>query len=178
MPLIDNIKIDLSDFHKSRIQRIDDFDYSKVARKVSKDLGGLPGSYLADGIENLKLYYVVALLDPLNAHAVSRPVDPFWHSHTLFTRDYIGFCKSVFGQYVHHEPLDEADVEMVEKVDKLYDYTVEIYREMFRRFDSSWWSDRDIRAFGPVCLHQELVEPDIRAEAKFPAAAVAQIGRT
>ncbi len=87
MALIDNIAVEVNDFQRTRIQEIDYFDYSKVSMKVANDLDGVTSSYLAAGIENLKMYYVVALIDPLNAHAVSRSVDPLWHAHVLFTRD-------------------------------------------------------------------------------------------
>src|SRR5689334_1369343 len=82
--LLKSIKLKLSAFHGKKVEEIDDFDYRPVAKKVNRDLGGVPQTYLDQGIENLKRYYVVALLDPANRHAVSRQVDPFWHAHVLF----------------------------------------------------------------------------------------------
>lgn len=31
-------------------------------------------------------------------------IDQVWHTHILFTRDYIAFCDKVFGEYAHHVP--------------------------------------------------------------------------
>lgn len=169
MSLIDSIKVRLTDFHKERIKMIDEFDYSKVRSKVDKDMGGVPKSYLDKGIENLKKYYVVALLDPKNKHAVSRPVDPFWHSHVLFTKDYQKFCKDIFGGYIHHEPLDENNSIEVKKVENLYDYTIDLYDDMFENLDKEWWpKDRFSGNIRVVCLHMEITNPTILENALFP----------
>jgi hypothetical protein len=169
MALVDNIKIELDDFQRHRLQLIDDFDYSKVKWKVSDDLSGLPDTYLRQGIENLKLYYAVALLDPLNAHAVSAPVDPFWHAHVLFSKDYISFCNQTYGGYVHHQPLDQNDRDAVAMVRRLYTYTIEIYRQMFHSYDTDWWGDTgEIRALRLVCLHMLIKEPELMQRARFP----------
>lgn len=34
----------------------------------------------------------------------SREVDEVWHTHILFTQDYINFCNQLIGKYVHHMP--------------------------------------------------------------------------
>jgi hypothetical protein len=150
MALIDNIAVEIDDFHRSRIEIIDNFDYSKVKAKVANDLGGVTEAYIQDGIENLKLYYVVALLDPLNAHAVSRAVDPFWHAHVLCTREYGRFCREVYDQYVHHEPLDEDNQDEVAKVAELYAYTRDQYGKIFKTTSSEWWGSQTPFAARPI----------------------------
>lgn len=137
--IIDTIKINLKPIHIEKITQIDDFDFSKTAKKVSEDTGIVDESYLKDGIENLKRYYIVALLDPLNEHAVSETVDPFWHSHILHTKDYMKFCQDIFGQFIHHQPLDKEDKVEFEKVEDLYQYTIGIYEKIFKTLDNRWW---------------------------------------
>lgn len=56
MQLIDNIKLSLSDFHIDRVNKIDNFDYSSIAKKVNHEAHGLTSKYLLEGIENLKRY--------------------------------------------------------------------------------------------------------------------------
>ncbi len=167
MALIDNIAVEVNDFQRTRIQAIDDFDYSKVSMKVANDLDGVTSSYLAAGIENLKMYYVVALLDPLNAHAVSRSVDPFWHAHVLFTRDYGKFCRDVYDQYVHHEPLDEEDTGKVETVKALYSYTLTQYDSIFKSVDRDWWGSQTPLASRPICFHYLISDPEVSKHALF-----------
>lgn len=167
MSLIDNIAIPVSEFHAERIRKIDDFDYGKVAKKVSMSLEGVTPSYVQQGIENLKLYYVIALLDPLNAHAVSKTVDPFWHAHILFTKDYINFCDDVFGQYIQHDPLDQDDSARVAHIANLYDYTLSLYGKIFKQVNPEWWPPQTMAAYRTECGHMEINTPAIRAAALF-----------
>ncbi|PPK66036.1 hypothetical protein B0F88_11868 [Methylobacter tundripaludum] len=139
MSLLDQIKVEVPNEYKEAIQFIDDFDYEPILKKVSKDLHGPTKKYVFEGIENLKRYYVVALLDAQNPHAVSRPVDPFWHVHVLFSREYFRFCEEVFGAYVHHIPLDHDDSKAVSHVKKVYEYTLKKHHEIFKQVDEEWW---------------------------------------
>lgn len=166
MRLVDQIKLKLSDFHREKVNLIDDFDYSNVVKKVQEEFGvTLTDRYLEEGINNLKRYYVVALLDPTNRHAVSAYVDPFWHVHVLFTREYADFCESIYGQFVHHTPLIREDKKMVSHVRDLYNYTVDVYEDIFYEVDKNWWpvlaKDKEI------CYHMEIYAEDIRARALF-----------
>lgn len=168
MSLLDNIKVKLSPFHQEKVRMIDRFDYGDIQKKVSRDLNGVAEPYLKTGIENLKLYYVVALLDPLNRHAVSKCVDPFWHAHVLFTRSYRDFCRGIFGHYIHHEPLDPDDKRMVRHVARLYRYTLTIYAKMFKKVEATWWPKLDGAAHGPICYHMPLHDKEIMENAVFP----------
>lgn len=165
------IKIDVSSFHREKLTQIDEFDYSKVLKKVGRDHGGLTDRYLSEGEFALKQYYAVALLDPLNEHAVSKLVDPFWHVHILFTKEYMNFCNSIFGGYIHHTPLDPDDTKEVKRVGKLYDYTLTTYKKIFSDIDESWWpkvgSDMVGLANRIVCLHMLVQDPEIMAHALF-----------
>jgi hypothetical protein len=173
MSLLESVQLKIDPLHIEKINQIDNFDFSKTAKKVNHDLHGLTSDYLRDGIENLKKYYVVALLDPLNPHAVSRYVDPFWHAHILHTNEYMEFCESIFGQYIHHKPLDSDDLNEVKEITTLYSYTKEIYQKMFRNISSQWWpavNQVDYgHAFGPmVCKHMLISNEAIRAKSLFP----------
>lgn len=39
-----------------------------------------------------------------NLAMCSKEVDEIWHTHILFTRDYMKFCRKGIGDYVHHVP--------------------------------------------------------------------------
>jgi hypothetical protein len=150
-----------------KLHLIDCFDYSPVVRRVGKEKGVRDEVYLAQGVENLKRYYAVALLDPLNQHAVSASVDPFWHNHILFTHEYVEFCDSVFGQYIHHKPLDADDLPEVQRVRELYAYTREVYRMMFSSVDQTWWPDSADNPEVVVCTHQAVSSAKLVRVARF-----------
>lgn len=150
-------KINLSAKQIKQIEMIDshiDADSERIKMLVAKDSleRGIKCTeeYLNEGIFNLKLYYVVALLDPINEHAVSEMVDPFWHSHILLTRRYHDFCSSIFEQYLHHEPLNKESTNEVAHIDELYTYTLNVYKEMFKdeAINSNWWPLKSL-----VCMH-------------------------
>lgn len=156
-----------------KIKFIDDFDFSRTKKRVLKDFDqAITDSYLEKGIFNLKLYYVVALLDPLNEHAVSRFVDPFWHAHILHTEEYIDFCNEVFNQYIQHKPLDEEDEKENAQVNILYEHTLTVYKKLFKQIDSQWWPEFRSEVSGvpgpTVCRHMCIYDSAIRSEALFP----------
>ena len=169
--LENQIKIKLTEFHKIRIEQIDNFDYSNLVWKMKQE-NGMSEDYINKGIENLKRYYVVALLDPLNEHAVSELVDPFWHTHILFTKEYNKFCKDIFKGYIHHTPLNQSDASEVEKVSKLYEYTIETYNNIFYEVDKKWWpklgENAELKTIvRPVCLHMLIHDHKIQENALF-----------
>ncbi len=131
-----------------------DADSERIKMLVAKDSleRGITCTeeFLNEGIFNLKLYYVVALLDPINEHAVSEMVDPFWHSHILLTRRYHDFCSSIFEQYMHHQPLDKNNKTELANIDELYTYTINVYEKMFnaKTINRNWWPYKSL-----VCLH-------------------------
>lgn len=172
--LANTIVIQTTPLHDQRISLIDQEDFSSVQRKVKEQKARegfvVDDAYLAEGILALKQYYAVALLDPKNKHAVSATIDPFWHAHILHTREYAHFCDAVFGQFIHHEPLDESIKEKVDEVRRLYQHTSKVYRKMFGYinpdFYPEWLSKNDDKFL--VCLHQHIIVPTIREAALFP----------
>lgn len=139
-------------------------DYEPVKRKVREELQAFgefcDDEYLNRGIEALKQYYAIVLLDPANMHALAVPLDPFWHAHILHTRQYVEFSEKVFGQYIHHNPLDKSDKEELGKVRDLYSYTLDCMPKLFRSIDRQFWPEGtsdDIL----VCAHLN-VSPEMR----------------
>src|SRR5687768_7434821 len=112
--LIDSLNIKITYQHYIALQMIDLHDFSLVKRKVAQEHEIDDNNYLDTGIVYLKRYYAIHILDPLNPPAMSKPVDPFWHTHVLYSEDYIGFCNQVFGEYIHHIPLLYEDKVAVE----------------------------------------------------------------
>ncbi|MBP9826950.1 hypothetical protein KBC99_00550 [Candidatus Saccharibacteria bacterium] len=142
-----------------RIALIDAEDYTGIARKVAADLAALHNgevpnpTYVDTGIFALKQYYVVALVDPANAHAISSPLDPFWHAHILHSEAYMRFCDRVIGEYMHHVPLDHDTPSQVQNVRTLYDFTLERLAQLFWDVDREFWpssvSDAEL-----ICYHK------------------------
>lgn len=169
--LMSTIKTELTPFHQERIAQIDAEDFSHVERKVREELakqGITPSQEFIDaGILALKQYYAVALLDPVNQHAVSDTIDPFWHAHILHTKRYFAFGEKIFGQYIHHTPLDHADRDEVARVGRLYAFTAQVYRQMFSYVNPDFYPVElpDVRL---ICYHYDIHDPQVVSNALFP----------
>ena len=137
--LIDSVKIEISYAHYLKLQAIDSHDFTLVKKKVSQEYKIDDGEYLDQGIEYLKRYYAIHVLDPLNPPAMSAPVDLFWHTHVLLSHDYTSFCERIFGEYVHHIPLLFADKVAVAFVTDFYDRTHKRHREIFGDLDEKFF---------------------------------------
>lgn len=122
-------------FHLGKIREIDASDFGGVRWKTKETLAKqgirVDEEYIDEGILALKQYYAITILDPLNMHAVSDLVDPFWHAHILHTEEYIDFCNRTVGGYMHHSPLDHGRAKHVQGVDRLYRYTSKCFRKFF-----------------------------------------------
>lgn len=142
---------------RKRLERIDAEDFSLVMNKAMEDLAAtgvhVSLDYGQRGIYALKQYYAVAMLDPANAHSVTLPVDPFWHTHILFTAEYRCFCDDVIGEYMDHVPLDKRDAAKVSNVRQLYGYTLDVLPQLFADVDPEFWpaavTDADL-----ICYHK------------------------
>ncbi len=153
----ESILLPITQDQRRRLLRIDSEDFSSVLKKTMEDLS-LAGQkvsldYAERGIYALKQYYAVAMLDPANAHAVTVSIDPFWHSHILFTANYRHFCDEAVGEYMDHVPLDKNDTDKVTNVAQLYNYTLEVISKLFSRFDRDFWSPA-ITSADLICYHK------------------------
>lgn len=99
------------------------------------------GIYTEDKIERAELEYkrflIMNLLNQTTELPVSNEVDPFWHSHILFTQDYTEMSMKVFGSYFHHRP---AILDTQHRLDGLFEQnTRRIYRDTFGEESKEFW---------------------------------------
>lgn len=157
LSLFSTLMVELHPEQKKRLAVIDMEDYSGVVRKTTEYFSeinfAVPEGYMERGIYALKQYYAVAMLDPANAHAVSRPVDPFWHAHILHTEQYVEFCNRVVGEYMHHRPLNHGNKEHVAVIRRLYGYTLDVLPQFFSVVDNNFWT-KDVPDEMLICMHK------------------------
>lgn len=174
--LVSTVAMKVTPLHLDKLRLIDQEDFSGVVRKVREELeaeGFEPTTeWLAEGALALKQYYAIALLDPVNRHAVSDVIDPFWHAHILHTKQYVAFCDEVFGEYIHHEPLDHSKPEDVAVVRRLYDYTYLVYGQMFSYVNPEFFAEA-LPTQRLLCSHNRVNSAALRAVALLPAHAMA-----
>lgn len=80
-----------------------------------------------------RFLYLAAVVPHLE-HAPTKPIDEYWHTFILFTREYTNFCEKVIGKYLHHKPLGAADHQAV------FDRTQQMITGLFGNFkNSEFW---------------------------------------
>jgi hypothetical protein len=137
-PFINSVKVPFNYVHYLALQMIDMHNYTLIRKTVSQEHPDYSSDYLDAGILYLKRYYAIHILDPLNPPAMSRPVDPFWHTHVLYSEDYVNFCNKVFGEYLHHIPLLFEDKMAVAFVRDMYIHTRKRHAEIFWEPDDTF----------------------------------------
>jgi len=93
---------------------------------------------LEDGracFESLKQYLVVCAASD-SILAPSQPIDEMWHTALLFTRAYADFCAQQFGRFIHHQPIDAAEVSA-----ERYAEARRRARVLFGELDTQYWPD-------------------------------------
>lgn len=78
--------------------------YSEVQQRYPH----LTTEQIAQAFEQLRLYFEVHLVysSPNSSRLVAMPsklVDICWHTFICETREYLEFCESIFGSFLHHE---------------------------------------------------------------------------
>lgn len=164
--LLGDIRIDLTPELIRKVNLIDNEDYSTVIRKARED-HAYSLEQLEMGVYGLKLYYILPLLDPKNAHAVSKFVDPFWHAHVLHSHQYAGFCHRIYGHHLCHIPLNRQDKEQMANIAVVYDYTIEILTKILgRRPDRKLYPEGSMDAY--ICWGSGTWDKEVCQSALFP----------
>jgi hypothetical protein len=99
---------------------------------------------LADKLEReYKRFIYLLTITGHRGVPISEQVDKMWHNHILFTRDYVAFCDSVIGRYIHHLPmLDNGSSSLLED---LHANTLTLYQRCFGNFDNTFWSVNKVK---------------------------------
>ena len=83
---------------------LSDWNLSKVREYLVEKEKYDESTALAMEIEYKRFLALTLALDTKMNVPVSAEVDPFWHTHIIFTHDYTNMCHALGGVYVHHVP--------------------------------------------------------------------------
>jgi hypothetical protein len=127
------------------------WDFSPIVQYLIEREG-----YALEEVADMQREYIryIALAagttDPL---PMSAAVDPFWHTHILFTMDYMAMCYAVKGEYIHHNPAltDKNHEELQGYVQGFH----ELYLEHFGDVSDLWSGSTCIGPGKPNCTMPE-----------------------
>ncbi len=106
------------------------------------------GLYSADEIDAIEEEYkrfIALAFSHRSPISISQKIDQLWHTHILFTQDYIAMCESVGGRYLHHRPsiLDGGSAHG--------SATSELYQAHFGAQDTRYWGSAEDCDSEPQC---------------------------
>ena len=93
-------------FDQTFEQRIARINLDAVMQHVAKDTG-LEGEDLTRAEDLYRKYLTLRSRYPEVTMVPPRIVDHVWHAHITFTRQYMADCELLFGEYLHHTPMEE-----------------------------------------------------------------------
>ncbi len=75
---------------------------------------------------------------PKDRFPISETVDKIWHTHILFTRDYMAMSLATRGEYINHDPVLDNDHKM--SIEPYYHKgTLVRYRELYGEAAPRFW---------------------------------------
>lgn len=129
----------LTDAQLRGFQVLAEYDLTPVRERLLND-GAMPSSWVDEALLEFRRYLSLRLLSRGPLSMFSRHVDTVWHTCLLFSRLYAELCQQAFGEFVHHEPVPEAELsdERQASWQKFRDAYVALYGEPGRL----WGMDR------------------------------------
>jgi hypothetical protein len=128
--------VDEKAYITSRRRVIDTWDFTILKRWMVQN-NVYPASAVNEAEVEYKRFLTMYLLCPDVILPVSNEVDPFWHSHILFTEDYIKMSDMVFGKYLIHRP---AILDSQHMLDGLFQQNTMVkYQEIFGTLNLAYW---------------------------------------
>lgn len=115
---------------------IKDWDLSDVKRYLREHKG--MDAYYVDQLETeYKRYMSLVVMHHPLSFSISEEVDEMWHTHILFTQDYVKMSRACGFDYLHHIPLilnPEG-----EEVAEAYRRTVIFYEKEWGSVPTEFW---------------------------------------
>jgi hypothetical protein len=91
------------------LNKLDAWDLSLLKNKLGQN-PLFTGRDIDSYILAYKRYQSFKVLRPnVRSGMISDHIDAVWHQHILYTENYLSFCDSIFGHFIHHVPCDIMD---------------------------------------------------------------------
>jgi hypothetical protein len=95
------------------IRRVLDYPVPKEVIEKYVDRYELTEQVAREHEREFKRYLAMCLANPEAAYGMFGPIDDFWHTWILFTREWHEFGETVAGHYIHHRPTTRAEKALV-----------------------------------------------------------------
>ncbi len=87
------------------LKKIQSWDFSAEMRRFEKEY---PSEDLQKAVEDFKYFIYLCVADGKQYFIPSFEADHFWHICLWFTHNWVAFSHEILGEFIHHNPLEEA----------------------------------------------------------------------
>lgn len=109
-----------------------DLDLRYIAASLVEKLKCSPED-AADTVRRYKNFLSLCQKYPQEKIVPTADIDEAWHTHILFTREYIRDCQAIFNHYLHHAPSLHSETSLEkEKMEEAYQRTAALYIQEFQ----------------------------------------------
>lgn len=122
----------VQDFYRS----LKTWDLSTIKRYMVQK-GIYPAVSIDRAEDEYKRWLALALAYRGQSVPISAALDPFWHTHIIFTENYSQMGHAVVGRYIHHRPSILDDEHELKRAFSIK--TLILYREHFGSPDMHFW---------------------------------------
>lgn len=124
---------------QSVAEKISQHDMTQVRERILKD-GVIPESLVDEAIEEYRKWLYIAAAS-VGGHAMfSKYVDEVWHTHILFTSDYMALTTDICGQYLHHNPFTDSNRPNKDTIRQARRRFVHTYNSLFGERPGAIWT--------------------------------------
>ena len=119
-------EVPLTEAQRRTLKALEDYDLTPVRNRLLRE-GAMPSTWLDEAIMEFRRYLALHTLVSRPLMMFSKQVDDVWHTSLLFSRLYLDLCQRIFGEFVHHDPVEEPYADPVARWEEF----VEAYRTYF-----------------------------------------------
>lgn len=164
---MDSLKLDLVDIIRLEYQKKQSILQPKIKKVFTWDLSrvkdylvnreGLDSEDASDRIIEYRKFICLSLLNK-KPKPISTYIDIVWHTHILFTFDYVKMSEDIFGKYFHHNPTVN-DSESGNLSEEYHKNTLTTYKVMFGTPNEKYWPQNSQVCLESVCSDDPYPDP-------------------
>lgn len=113
------------------IQKAFSYKLDSVINRYKKEFN--VSDHMAMQVEQeLKRFLILCSLFPKKQiNMYSSDVDDLWHTFVIFTQDYMKFCNTIAGKYIHHNPHTDTSKQNLTKSFEQKQEFINLYTQLF-----------------------------------------------
>jgi hypothetical protein len=120
-------------------EKIYSYDFQFVRERILKD-GVVPVGQVDGAIAEYRKWLIMMSHDCEGGLSMFSPyVDEVWHTHILFTRDYMELTTAICGAYLHHNPFTANNRPMPKEIKVAAKKFKRVYTSLFGRAVPAIW---------------------------------------